>query len=170
MKRNLKYLFFLLFLGSFNAEAFAQTRYLMKTVSITVPSVLDLQINSGANPVVDFDQSSKIDNGIELLGATSFTYKSNKAWFATIKAGSANFTGGLVGNPMPASIISYRINGTGASYTPLSSTEQPLFATSGAKNQRGTGTSSLDFEINPGYIYPPAQNYSLQIIYTMSDL
>jgi len=163
------YLFLLVLLAA-HMTLFGQTRYLVKTVAITIPTVLDLQIVSGANPVVDFNVTSKIDNGIELLGATTFTYRSNKAWFVTIKAGSADFTGGVSGSPMPASVIRFRLNGTGAPYTPLSNIEQSLLANSGSKNARGIGTESIDFQINPGYNYPPAQNYSLQVIYTISNL
>lgn len=170
MKRTLKYILPLLFLILFQLNVISQTRYILQTVDITVPTVLDLQITSGANPTLDFNQTSILDNGISLLGATSFTYKSNSAWFATIKAGNASFTGGVAGSPMPASVISYRINGTGAAYTPLSNIEQTLIASTGSKNLRGAGSGSIDFKINPGYIYPPAQNYSLQIIYTISNL
>lgn len=170
MENTLKYLFFILLLGFFNVNTFSQTRYITKTVDIIVPTVLDLAISSGANQVVDFNQTSKIDNGIELLNATILTYKCNKAWFITIKSGSSNFMGGLTGTPMPASVIKYRINGSGSPYVPLSALEQSLIATSGTKYPRGTGTTTIDFNINPGYIYPPADNYSLQIIYTISNL
>lgn len=169
MEKKKKYLVLLVLLSA-NAGLFAQTRYLVKTVPITIPTVLDLQIISGANPVVDFNVTSKLDNGIELLGATMITYRSNKAWFATIKAGSTNFSGGVGGTPMPASVIKYRINGSGSAYTPLSSVDQALLASTASKYQRGTGTGSIDFDIDPGYNYPPAQNYSLQIIYTISNL
>ena len=167
MGRTFKYLFFLLLAGFLNISVFAQNRYLVKTVDIVVPTVLDLQITSGANPVVDFNQTSKIDNGIELLAATSLTYRSNKDWFITIKAGSANFIGGLAGSPMPASVIKYRVSGIGANYIPLSTIEQPLFPAIGP---RGTGSGTIDFKIDPGYNYAPAQNYSLQVIYTISNL
>jgi hypothetical protein len=151
-------------------QAYAQTRYLMKTVTITVPTVLDLQVTSGANPVADFNQTDKIDNGIEIIGATSLTYRSNKAWFATIRAASADFSGGVAGNPMPASVIQYRISGSGNSYSPVSSIEKTLIAASGSKYPRGTGSTSIDFMVDPGYNYPPAQNYTLQLIYTISNL
>lgn len=160
----------LFLLGVFHSTLFAQTRYLVKTVAVTIPTVLDLQINSGANPVVDFNVTSKIDNGIELIAATTMTYRSNKAWFVTIKSGSADFTGGVAGTPMPASVIKYRLNGFAAQYSPLSNIDQPLVASTGSKYLRGTGSGSIDFQINPGYNYPPAQNYSLQIIYTISNL
>lgn len=170
MESTLKYLFILLLVGALNTNTFSQTRYLTKTVDIIVPTVLNLEVSSGANQIIDFNQTSKIDNGIELLGATMLTYQSNKAWFITIKAGSSDFTGGLSGSPMPASVIKYRINGSGSSYIPLSAIEQSLIATSGSKSSRGTGTTTVDFNINPGYIYPPADNYSLQVIYTISNL
>ena len=170
MKNSLRLLFFVLLPGFFCVDAFSQTRYLTKTVDIIVPTVLDLEVSSGANQIADFNQTSKIDNGIELLGATTLTYKSNKAWFITIKSSDANFTGGAAETPMPASVIQFRVNGSGNSYTPLTASDQSLVATMGSKYPRGTGTSTIDFHINPGYIYPPADNYSLQIIYTISNL
>lgn len=171
MKRLYLFIFLLSYIvAATSSGLLAQVRYLTKTVTITVPTVLDLQLNTGANQVVDFNMTSKIDAGIELLGATTLTYSTNKAWFVTIKSSTANFSGGDAGNPMPASVIEYRINGSGGAYIPLSSSDQPLLATSAAKSVRGKGSSSLDFRINPGYIYPAAQNYSLQLIYTISNL
>lgn len=152
------------------ALIFAQTRYLVKTVAITIPTVLDLQILTGANPVVDFNVTSKIDNGIELLAATTFTYRSNKACFVTIRSGSADFTGGVSGSPMSASIIKYRLNGSSMAYTSLSNIDQALIANAGSKSARGTGSESIDFLVDPGYNYPPSQTYSLQLIYTISNL
>lgn len=168
MSRSMKYIVYLILL--WGSDALAQTRYLMKTVDIVIPTVLDLQITSGANPIVDFNETGKIDAGIELQSATSITYRSNKAWFITIQAANANFSGGLAGTPMPASVIGYRLSGTGNNYTALTATAQPLVATTSSKNVRGTGSYSLDFRIDPGYIYPPAQDYTLQIIYTISNL
>lgn len=171
MKRfNLRHFYLLLIVSIVNSNAYAQTRYVMKTVDINIPTVLDLQITSGLNPVANFDQTGKIDAGIELLAATSITYRSNKAWFVTIKAANANFSGGVAGNPMPASVIKYRLSGTGNAYIPLTAIETPLFATSASKYPRGTGSGSLDFWVDPGYIYAPAQDYTLQIIYTISNL
>lgn len=142
----------------------------MKTVDINIPAVVDLQIVSGANPNANFDQTGKIDAGIELLSATTITYKSNKAWFVTIKSASTNFSGGVSGNPMPASVIGFRVSGSGGTYTALSATEAPLIASSAAKYPRGKGSESVDFRVNPGYNYAPAQDYTLQIIYTISNL
>jgi len=171
MKRfNIRYVYLLLIISIFRSDAYTQTRYVTKTVDINIPTVLDLQITSGANPIANFDQTGKIDAGIELLAATSITYRSNKAWFVTIQAANANFSGGLAGTPMPASVIKYRLSGTGNAYTALSSTAASLVATSASKYPRGTGSGSLDFRIDPGYIYPPAQDYTLQIIYTISNL
>jgi hypothetical protein len=170
MENTLRLLFFVLLPGFFCVDAFSQTRYLTKTVDIIVPTVLDLEVTSGANQAVDFNQTSKIDNGIELLGATTLTYKSNMAWFITIKSSSATFIGGIAETPMPASIIKFRINGSGSTYTPLTASDQSLIATMGSKYPRGAGTTSIDFLVNPGYIYPPSDNYSLQIIYTISNL
>ena len=156
-------------LGLLTCNAVAQTRYLMKTVDIIVPTVLDLQITSGAHPIIDFNETSKIDNGIEIQAATTITYRSNKSWFITIQAANANFSGGVAGSPMPASVIGFRLSGT-SSYTALSANPQPLLASSGSKYPRGIGSHNLDFKIDPGYIYPPAQNYTLQVIYTISNL
>lgn len=164
------YCYILLFLIGAPSVIFAQTRYLVKTVDITIPTVLDLQILTGANPSVDFNVTSKIDNGIELLAATTFTYRANKAWFVTIRSGSADFTGGVSGSPMPASVIKFRLNGSATAYTPLSNVDQALIANASSKSARGTGSESIDFLIDPGYNYPPSQTYSLQVIYTISNL
>lgn len=169
MSFNPRYLL-VLFLIVISLDNIAQTRYLIKTVDVNIPTVLDLQITAGGNPIVDFNTTGKIDNGIELPAVTSLIYRSNKAFFITIKAANANFSGGLAGSPMPASVIGFRLNGTGNSYTKLSAMAQPLIASSSSMMPRGKNSFILDYKIDPGYIYPPAQDYTLQIIYTISNL
>ncbi len=159
-----------LFIILVQTSGLAQTRYLQKTIGITMPTVLDLELSSGANPVADFNTTSKIDAGISLPNQTIIKYRSNKAWFVTIRTNVAEFSGGTVGSPMPVSVIKYRLNSAGGSYTPLSVVEQPLLASSSSRSVRGTGTDGVDFLIDPGYIYAPAQDYTIQIIYTISNL
>lgn len=170
MRKNILPCLFALFFIAIYTQAAAQNRYLTKAITITIPTVLELELSSGASVTADFNQSVKLDNGLELLNASIITYKSNKSWFATIKAANPYFGGGDVSTPMPASVIQYRLNGSGMAYINLSDTEQILMGSSSAKLDRGRGTGSIDFKINPGYIYPPATDYNLQVIYTISNL
>ncbi|MBC8054103.1 MAG: hypothetical protein H7Y13_13640 [Sphingobacteriaceae bacterium] len=145
----------------------AQTRYLTKTVSITIPTVLDLQLSSGSSLNFIFDTSTKLDNGIELLTATTLTYRSNQAWFVTIQSVAANFSGGQ--GTMPASVLQFKKN-VGGTYAPLSNSPLSLSGTTGAKNLRGTSTIGVDYFMNPGFVYEPALDYSLDILFTISNL
>jgi hypothetical protein len=171
MKRyNLTYLLVILLIVVYQIPGTAQTRYIQKTVDVVIPTVLDLTLASGPNPIADFNTTAKMDAGITLLNQTIFNYKSNKSWFVTIQTNTASFSGGVAGNSVPVSVIKYRLNSTGGTYTPLSTVASPLAGTSASKLSRGTGSNGVDFFIDPGYIYAPAQDYTVQIIYTISNL
>lgn len=70
---------------------------------------------------------------------------------------------------MPASVVQFKLNGSGT-YTPLSNTATSLSGTTAAKNARGTATIGVDYKVNPGYAYAPAQDYGMVITYTISNL
>jgi hypothetical protein len=151
--------------GLFQMKANAQVQ-LITTVPITVPTVLDLEFKSGQNPSANFSTTAIVDAGITLSPATILTYKSNKAFHVTINAGAANFTSSpSTATTMPASLIQYRITG-GSAYTALSTTPASLDGAAGS-NARGTANISLDYHLNPGYIYEPAL-YTMSIVYTIS--
>lgn len=135
-------------------------------ITIAIPEVLVLQpINSPALNFI-FNSTTALDNGI-VIGGTTIRYYSNKAWFVTIQSGSANFSGGQ-GN-MPASVLKFK-NSFSSTFTDLSQIAQPLSGTSDAKNIRGTGTIGVDFKMDPGYLNAPANNYSITVTYTISNL
>ncbi len=160
-------IFMPLLVGILHMNAFGQTQSTI-AVPITVPTVLDLQITANTATSINFNTTPLITNGITLLNATTLTYKSNKNYYITINSQTANFTGGAT-PAMPASVVQYRLNG-GSTYVGLTATAAPLVASSGTKAGRGTGTYGIDFVINPGYIYPPAANYLITIVYTISNL
>ena len=138
------------------------------TFAVKISEVLDLAVTSGATNTFDFNSIAKIDAGIETLNAVTLTYKSNKPWFVNVSANSANFTGSSP-TPMPASVVQFRLNGN-ASYSTLSSVPASLSGTSAAKNARGTATIGVDYKVNPGYSYAPADDYGMVITYTISNL
>lgn len=138
------------------------------TFAVKIAEVLDLAVTSGATTTFDFNSIAKIDAGIETTNAVTLTYKSNKPWFINVKANSANFTGSSP-TPMPASVVQFKLNGTGT-YVPLSTTPTSLSGTSAAKNARGTATIGVDYKVNPGYSYAPADDYGMVITYTISNL
>jgi hypothetical protein len=70
---------------------------------------------------------------------------------------------------MPASVIQFKLNGAG-SYSTLSTTPASLSGTSAAENTRGTEVIGVNYKVNPGYTYAPAQDYGMVITYTISNL
>jgi len=138
------------------------------TFAVKISEVLDLAVTSGSTTTFDFNTIAKIDAGIETLNAVTLTYKSNKPWFVNVSAGSANFTGSSI-TPMPASVVQFKLNGA-STYSTLSATPASLSGTSAAKNTRGTSTIGVDYKVNPGYDYAPAQDYGMVITYTISSL
>ncbi len=135
---------------------------------VKISEVLDLAVTSGASNTFDFNSIAKLDAGIETLNAVTLTYKSNKPWFINVNANSANFTGSSE-TPMPASVIQFRLNGN-TTYSTLSTVPASLSGTSAAKNARGTASIGVDYKLNPGYAYAPAQDYGMVITYTISNL
>lgn len=138
------------------------------TFSVKIAEVLDLAVASGAANTFDFNSIAKIDEGIETLNAVTLTYKSNQPWFVNVSANTANFTGASP-TPMPASIVQFKLNG-GSTYSTLSTTPTSLSGTSASKNARGTATIGVDYKVNPGYTYAPADDYGMVITYTISNL
>ena len=138
------------------------------TFAVKISEVLDLAVTAGALNTFDFNTIAKIDDGIETLNAVTLTYKSNKPWFVNVKANTADFTGSSI-TPMPASVVQFKLNG-GSSYSTLSATPVSLSGTSATKNTRGTATIGVDYKVNPGYSYAPAQDYGMVITYTISNL
>ncbi|MEJ6980511.1 hypothetical protein WG906_08625 [Pedobacter sp. P351] len=136
--------------------------------AVKISEVLDLAVTSGASNTFDFNSIAKIDAGIETLNAVSLTYKSNKPWFVNVNANTADFTGSSP-TAMPASVIQFRLNGN-PSYSTLSTVPASLSGTSAAKNARGTASIGIDYKVNPGYTYAPAQDYGMVITYTISNL
>jgi spore coat protein U-like protein len=135
------------------------------TLSLTIVQLMDLSVTSVSTVDFNFSSISKLDPGIEKTGAVTLTFRSNKQWLVSIQAlGSGNFTGGSAQRPMPASILKYRLGGT-STYASLTTIAAPV-TSSGMP--RGAGTIGVDYKMNPGYVYAPA-NYSLSILYTLSN-
>lgn len=151
-----------------NAHAQLGTAAPTGTFSVKIAEVLDLAVTSGATTTFNFNSIATIDAGIETTNAVTLTYKSNKPWFINVKANSADFTGSSP-TPMPASVVEFKLNGTNT-YVPLSTTPTTLSGTSAAKNARGTAAIGVDYKVNPGYTYAPADDYGMVITYTISNL
>lgn len=137
------------------------------TFAVKISEVLDLAVTSGSTVTFDFNSIAKLDAGIETLNAVQLTYKSNKPWFVTLNANTANFTGTVTN--MPASVIQYRLNGNTGAYTPLSTVPSALTGSSSTKNAIGSSTIGVDYKLNPGYNYAPATDYGMVITYTISN-
>jgi hypothetical protein len=165
--RKLYIIQLLIYIALFQVKATAQVQ-LITTVPITVPTVLDLEFKSGQNPSANFSTTTIADAGITLSPATILTYKSNKAFHVTIQAGAPNFSSSpTTSTIMPPSMIQYRLTG-GSTYTALSFTTAASLDGAAGSNARSTGNISIDYYLNPGYIYEPAL-YTMNIVYTISN-
>lgn len=142
----------------------AQT-YAAVEIGILIPEIVVLQPDVSPPLTFDFSSTTALDNGMTITG-TSLRYYSNKSFYVLIQAGSDFFSGGQ--GSMPASVLKYK-TGQSASFTDLTSGPVPLTGSPASKRSRGTGTFTLDFRMDPGYLHPPADNYSITIVYTLTN-
>ncbi len=168
MKRTLFLLLFIVASGIYtrvNAQVNIPTA--TGTMGVSISQVLDITVTTGSSLTFTFNTIALLDAGITQTGATVVTYRSNMPWYINISA--TNFTETGAGSlTMPASVIQFRLTG-GSTFTPLSTNPVSLDGTSLIKNTIGKGTVSVDFFVNPGYIYAPANDYSSTITYTISN-
>jgi hypothetical protein len=130
-------------------------------ISIVIKNVFDMNLSSTTTRTFSFDNLTDYDNGVEVLNANTINYKTNKAWKVSVKALSADFTGGT-STTMPANVIKVRKNGA-ASYIAVSGVDQDL--TSGS---RGASNFNIDYKATPGYNYE-AGTYSVTMQYTITN-
>ena len=166
-----KSLFFILLLGTIVLDCKAQgTTYIALSIPITISEVLDLEVSPSTTLTFNFATTTQIDNGITQVPAQTLTFKSNKAYYITIKGIgiTSNFSGGIAGSPMPISMLKYKLS-TSTEWIPLSTTSQVLTGSATSMNPRGTGTILVDFKVDPGYITHPAQDYMVTISYSIAN-
>jgi spore coat protein U-like protein len=132
-------------------------------MTVQISEVLDLQVNSFPSTFFNFNSIANLDAGITQSSAVVLTYKSNEPWHVGIQASTANFTGSSP-TAMPASVVQWTLH-NGTTFTPLSTV---VASVNGSNNARGTGQVTLDFKMNPGYIYAPATDYSLTVVFTLT--
>jgi hypothetical protein len=133
-----------------------------QAMSVVIKNVFDMNLSSTTTRSFSFDNLTDYDNGIEVLNANTINYKTNKAWKVSVKALSADFSGGAAATTMPASVIKVRKNGA-ASYISLSNSDQDL--TTGA---RGSSNFDIDYKATPGYSYE-AGTYAVTLQYTITN-
>lgn len=167
MKKN--YLLSLLFLF-ISSLTLAQSKSVTTTITAKIPEALSLEVVAGNS--IDFDFTSDLNlltRGIEKQNAVILSYKSNKPWFVTINALTANFSGGDASNPMPSTVINFKNNASSV-YAPLSTTAVGLSGTANNKNPKGSSTIGIDYKLVPGFDYSSASDYSIGISYTISSI
>jgi hypothetical protein len=133
-----------------------------QAMSVVIKNVFDMNLSSTTTRSFSFDNLTDYDNGVEVLNANTLNYKTNKAWKVSVKALSADFTGGAGTTTMPSSVIKVRKNGA-ASYVAISSTDQDL-----ATGARGSSAFDIDYKATPGYNYE-AGTYAVTLQYTITN-
>lgn len=131
-------------------------------VSVVIKNVFDMNLTTTTTRSFSFDALTDYDNGVEVLNANTINYKTNKAWKVSVKALSANFTGGAGATAMPANVIKVRKNGS-ASYISVSAADQDI-----ATGARGASNFNIDYKATPGYSYE-AGTYAVTLQYTITN-
>lgn len=82
-------------------------------VSVTINSVLRLQVNSGGNIQFVFNTMSQFTQGIDnsTNTTTKFSVSSSRAYTVNLKAEDANLIGITTGAPAPLSLITFEMAG-----------------------------------------------------------
>jgi len=133
-----------------------------QAMSVVIKNVFDMNLSSTTTRSFSFDNLTDYDNGVEVLNANTLNYKTNKAWKVSVKALSADFTGGAGTTTMPSSVIKVRKNGA-ASYVSISAADQDL-----ATGTRGASNFDIDYKATPGYNYE-AGTYAVTLQYTITN-
>lgn len=116
-------------------------------VSVTINSVLRLQVNSGGNIQFVFNTMHQFNNGIDNTSntTTKFTVSSSRAFTVNLKAEDPNLIGLTTGNSAPLSLLSYNMAGTGAGVVSL--TSEGLSNTEKAIVSSASPISNANYEI-----------------------
>jgi len=146
------------------ASAQSSTQSSAFTVNIALVKELSA---SGGTFNYNFSTATALESGIASTDPVTLTYKSNGLSYISINAQAANFTGGEAGNPMPASVIKWRVGNSG-SYTNLSNSPADVLGSASSKNARGTGSVAVNYLVQPGLTYAPASDYAINVVYTLT--
>ncbi len=170
LPKNLLYALTILLNPGFTYGQSSQRVSVMSTVTLMIPQAIDLAVIEGNSIEFDFTADlGSLVSGIEKLNAVILSYRSNVPWFLTISAGTEHFTGGDPSNPLPASLVQFRRNGT-STYSSVSTVPASLSGSTTARNGRGSATIGIDYKIAPGFDYPSSNDYSIGITYTVSSI
>ena len=133
-----------------------------QAMSVVIKNVFDMNLSSTTTRSFSFDNLTDYDNGVEVLNANTVNYKTNKAWKVSVKALSANFSGGAGTTTMPSNVIKVRKTGT-STYVSVSAADQDL-----ATGTRGASNFNIDYKATPGYSYE-AGTYAVTLQYTITN-
>ncbi len=108
-----------------------------QAIQTTITQILDLYLNGQTTASFNFATIADLDNGITLPNAATFTFRSNLPWIVNVSAvNQAFFTGGDINTVMPSSLLLYKLNGGGGTFTPISQTATAVTARTNDQRHR----------------------------------
>jgi hypothetical protein len=150
------------------AEASQDSSIVTSVVSSKIKAVVDLTVTAGSTTVdFNFDDAVKLTNGITKPAVFTLQTKSNKAYFVTVQAADANFSGGESTDPLSVATLGVSI-GASTTYTSLSDAPQAIIGASDSKINRGTNSYVVNYKMNPGFNAAPAEDYTTTLTYTIT--
>jgi hypothetical protein len=135
-----------------------------------ISAVTSITVSAPNGTGVSVSSVPEMQQGKSVSGFTQVAIKSNAAWQVYIRAGSTYFTPLSIGASatMPASVLRFRLNGSGSAYIPLSTTDQLLSSGSAGNNAASGNTFSMDVLFIPGFSYPGGI-YNLGLLFTVAQ-
>ena len=144
----------------------AQSTTASHRVKVIAASILEIEMTSTADVVMNFTTSSDYDNGVTALSAAELKVKSNKGWQVAVSTTATNFDAidALNDAEIAASALKVRKTGT-TGYNAITS------GNAIANGNKGGHTAgrvfNIDYSLNPGYF--AADTYVVPVTFTVSN-
>ena len=164
----MKKIYFIILIFILSEKVFAQSFSGSTSGHMTVSSIMNLRITSGASiGGISLSGVGSLLTGLISSNCASFAVKSNELWLVEVKSTSTVFTPlGLGSLNMPASVLGVRVNGT-SSFTNLSTTAQTIKTGNRGDESASGNTFNIDLNFNPGFSYK-GDIYLISLQYTIT--
>ncbi|MBT0811488.1 hypothetical protein KIH41_09380 [Litoribacter ruber] len=129
---------------------------------------LDLKNNLGGEARFEFTDRQQVEQGMELIGASSIGIRSNKDWNLSVRAESDYFLTEEGGSELPVEVLQVRVNGN-QNYLPISGSSQVLNSGRRGDNSRPGNQFDIDYRADLMERYYAPGNFRVSLVYTVSQ-
>ncbi len=129
---------------------------------------LDLRNNLGGEARFEFTERQQVEQGMELIGASSIGVRSNKDWNLSVRAESDYFVTEEGSSELPVEVLQVRVNGR-QDYMPLSGSSQVLQSGSRGDSNKPGNQFDIDYRADLMERYYAPGNFRVSLVYTISQ-